>query len=40
MNQENPNETDMITFTKEGHDARFILRDIEDKEDYGLLREI
>lgn len=40
VNQENPNETDMITFTKEGHDARFILRDIEDKEDYGLLREI
>ena len=35
-----PNETDMITFTKDGNDARFMLRDRDDKEDYALLRKL
>lgn len=36
----NPDETDMITFTKDGNDARFILRDNDDKHDYALLKEL
>ena len=35
-----PNATDMITFTKDGNDARFMLRDRDDKEDYALLRKL
>ena len=35
-----PNATDMITFTKDGNDVRFMLRDRDDKEDYALLRKL
>ena len=35
-----PNATEMITFTKDGNDARFMLRDRDDKEDYALLRKL
>ena len=36
----NPDETDMITYTKDGNDARFMLRDQVDKHDYALLKKL
>ncbi len=36
----NPDGTEMIAFTKSGDDLQFIFRDIEDKADYALLKEI
>lgn len=37
---DNPDETEMITFTKDGNDARFIYRDIDDKMNYALLKSV
>ena len=36
----NPDGTEMIAFTKNGDDLQFIFRDIKDKADYALLKEI
>lgn len=36
----NPDGTEMIVFTKNGDDLQFIFRDIKDKADYALLKEI
>lgn len=36
----NPDGTEMIAFTKNGDDLQFIYRDIKDKADYALLKEI
>lgn len=36
----NPDGTEMIAFTKNGDDLKFIFRDIKDKADYALLKEI
>lgn len=36
----NPDGTEMISFTKNGDDLQFIFRDIKDKADYALLKEI
>jgi ABC-2 type transport system ATP-binding protein len=39
-NPDYPERTEMITFTKEGSDVHFIYRNIDDKRDYALLREL
>lgn len=36
----NPDGTEMIAFTKNGDDLQFVFRDIKDKADYALLKEI
>lgn len=40
VNPNKPNETDMITYTKDGNDARFMLRDQADEHDYALLKKL